>query len=64
MSERMSPLVVSIRTAAQALDVSRDTIERMTARGELEPVRLGPRRRGVTYKSLVALVEAGKTMGR
>jgi hypothetical protein len=50
-------LVVTRQRAAHVLDTSIDSINRMAARGELEKVQLGPRRVGITSRSIIALVD-------
>ena len=52
-------LVYSTRRAAEALDVSEDTVRRMVAKGDLELVQLSERRQGVTARSIHALLERG-----
>ena len=52
-------LVVSRRSAAEQLDCSEDTIDRLAARGELDLVRFSPRRVGITVRSLRKLIERG-----
>ena len=52
-------LVVSKKGAAKALDCSVDTVDRLVARGDLERVQLSPRRVGVTWRSMLKLLERG-----
>jgi hypothetical protein len=52
-------LVVSEKSAAVELGVSRDTIRRMVARGDLERVQISPRRIGITSRSILKLIDKG-----
>ena len=53
---RPKHLVVSQKTAAEALDVCVDTIENMVARGKLDRVKVTSRTYGITWRSLQKLV--------
>jgi excisionase family DNA binding protein len=44
--------VLSIPTAAAALDISHDTLQRIIARGELRMIRITPRRVGIRRSEL------------
>ncbi len=50
---------VSKRKAAEALDVSIDTIKRKVSCGELEQIQIGPRRVAITMRSLLKLLPSG-----
>ena len=52
----VQPLVVSLKRAAQVLDVSEDTVERLVERGDLRRVQLSARRVGITWHSLQKLI--------
>lgn len=60
VEEDVPRLVVSVAEAAAALGVGENTVHRMIERGELREVRISPRRVGIRYRELVALVEGGK----
>ena len=49
----------SIQTAAEALDISRDTVRRYLKQGKLESVLLSPRCRRITDESLQKLIDGG-----
>jgi hypothetical protein len=46
-------VVVSRKTAAAALDVSLDTVDRLVKSGALEGVDVSERRKGVTWRSVL-----------
>lgn len=50
------PFCVSRKHAAELLDVSVDTIDRMIQRGHLKRVQLSSRKPGIIYSSLEALI--------
>lgn len=50
--------VLSKATAAAALDVSHDTLERIIARGELRLIRITPRRVGIRRSELERYITA------
>lgn len=49
-----TPLALSYDRAARAVGVSRRTLERAVARGELRAVAVSPRRRVIRYTELAA----------
>ena len=53
------PLVLSRQRAAHELDSSIDFVDEAVKRGDLELVELGPRKRGITRRSFLALIERG-----
>lgn len=55
-SEPAAPVLVSVRRAAELLDVSVDTVRRLIAAGDLDAVRLGYRTLRVPVSSLSQLV--------
>lgn len=55
-SEQVAPLQYKIEDTARLLSVSRRTVERLIAQGELETVGRGKLRR-VLYSSILAYIE-------
>ncbi|WP_321921662.1 helix-turn-helix transcriptional regulator [Burkholderia sp. BCC1998] len=53
------PLVYRIHIAMEKLGLSRATIYRMAARGDLKLIKLGRRASGITADSIKALIERG-----
>ena len=53
------PLVFSRKRTARELDTSVDFVDAAAARGDLERVDLGPRKVGITSRSVRALIARG-----
>ena len=58
-AERVTPLVVSRKTAAALLDCSEDCVDALIANGQLQSVKLGPRRVGIKMRSIERMAELG-----
>ena len=56
LHDKRKPLCVSRTHAAEILDVSLDTIDRMIERGRLKRVQLSSRKPGIIYSSIEALI--------
>ncbi|WP_446333621.1 helix-turn-helix transcriptional regulator [Burkholderia pseudomallei] len=53
------PLIYRVSIAMQKLGLSRATIYRMAARGDLKLVKIGRRASGITAESIHALIRRG-----
>ncbi|QTO46385.1 helix-turn-helix domain-containing protein [Burkholderia latens] len=53
------PIVYRVSLAMQKLGLSRATIYRLAARGDLKLVKIGRRASGITAESIHALIERG-----
>lgn len=53
------PLIYRVNIAMQKLGLSRATIYRMAARGDLKLVKIGRRASGITAESIHALIQRG-----
>ena len=58
-AESQKPLIVSIMDAAALLSCSRDCINELIERGQLEAIKLGLRRVGVKMRSIERVAEKG-----
>ena len=58
-AERITPLVVSRKTAAALLDCSEDCVDGLIASGKLQTVKLGLRRVGIKMHSIERIAEQG-----
>ncbi|RQZ27514.1 helix-turn-helix domain-containing protein [Burkholderia sp. Bp9090] len=55
------PIVYRVSIAMKKLGLSKATIYRMAARGDLKLVKIGRRASGITAESIRALIERGST---